>query len=265
MGTSDKIERLAQALAKCWRDGGTIDLPAQREAPATRAEAYAVQDQIAALLREKAVGWKVGAAIEAVQRFEGHDGPIPGRLFASRLYHSPATIPGQRFGTGHKVECEFGFRVTRDLPATGPKQTRQSILEALVFHPAIEVAGSRYNPGTGGRAQRTFDTIADNGGGGAFVFGPAIKDWKGIDFDRLPIEPRIDGGAPIQVYSGEMRRDPAVITAELVNDLAARGVGLKAGDYVSTGSLSLPTPIAAGQHFVARFGDLAVLEVRLSP
>ena len=185
MGTSDKIERLAQALAKCWRDGGTIDLPAQRDAPATRAEAYAVQDQIAALLREKIVGWKVGAAIEAVQRFEGHDGPIPGRLFASRLYHSPATIPGRRFGTGHKVECEFGFRVVCDLPATGPKQTRQSILEALVFHPAIEIAGSRYTPGTGGRPPRTFDTIADNGGGGAFVFGPAIKDWKEIEFDRL--------------------------------------------------------------------------------
>lgn len=261
---SEKIEQLAQALAKCWRDGGTIDLPAGRDAPSTRAEAYAVQDQIARLLREKVVGWKVGAAIAAVQRLEGHDGPIPGRLFASRLYLSPATIPGRRFGTGHKVECEFGFRLTRDLPATGPKQTRASMLDALVFHPAIEIAGSRYNPGTGGRAPRTFDTIADNGGGGAFVFGPAVRDWKGIDFDRMPIEPRIDGGAPIQVYGGELRRDPVIIAAELVNDLAARGVSLKAGDYLSTGSLSLPTPIAAGQHFAARFADLATLEVRLS-
>ncbi len=264
MGTSERIENLAQALAKCWRDGGTIDLPALRDAAATRAEAYAVQDQIAALLREKVVGWKVGAAIAAVQRFEGHDGPIPGRLFASRVYHSPATIPGKRFGIGHKVECEFAFRARRDLPASGPKHTRESILDALVFHPAIEIAGSRYNPGTGGRTPRTFDTIADNGGGGAFVFGPAIKDWKGIDFDRLPIEPRIDDGAPIRVYHGEYRRDPVIIAAELVNDLAARGIGLKAGDYLSTGSLTLPTPIAAGQRFVARFADLAVLEVRLS-
>lgn len=264
MGSGAKIESLARALAACWREGGTIDLPAAAEAPATRAEAYAVQDRLAELLGERVVGWKVGAAIAAVQRLEGHDGPIPGRLFASRLHFSPATLRGRRFATGHKVECEFGFRIARDLPAGGPQQTRASIAGALVFHPAIELAGSRYNPGTGGRPARTFDTIADNGGGGAFVFGPPIADWRRIDFDRLAIEARIDGGAPIRVYEGELRRDPVAIAAELVDDLAARGISLRAGDYLSTGSLTLPTPIVAGQRFVARFADLATLELTLS-
>ena len=129
---------------------------------------------------------------------------------------------------------------------------------------AFELAGSRYNPGTGGRPARTFDTIADNGGGGAFVFGPPIADWRRIDFDRLAIEARIDGGAPIRVYEGELRRDPVAIAAELVDDLAARGISLRAGDYLSTGSLTLPTPIVAGQRFVARFADLATLELTLS-
>ena len=27
-------------------------------------------------------GWKVGATVRAVQVFEGHDGPLPGRIFA---------------------------------------------------------------------------------------------------------------------------------------------------------------------------------------
>ncbi|MGQ0676822.1 MAG: 2-keto-4-pentenoate hydratase, partial [Rhodospirillales bacterium] len=234
-----KLEKLAAALAAAWRDYATIPLPAAADAPASRAEAYAVQDRIAELVGERVVGWKVGAAIAAVQRLEGHDGAIPGRLFASRIFHSPATVPGDRFA-GHRVECEYAFRFTRDLPANRPKFTPQSIVEVMDFHPAIELASSRYAPGTGGRSPRTHDAIADNGSGGAFVFGPAIPNWrKAVDFDKLPIEPRIDGGAPLRVYTGELRRNPVEIAAETVNDLAARGVAFKAGDYLSTGSLSL--------------------------
>ncbi len=257
-----KIERLAVALAEAWRNFTTIALPEAADAPASRAEAYAVQDRLNELLGERVVGWKVGAAIEAVQRLEGHDGPIPGRLFASRLFHAPAAVPGARFA-GHKVECEFGFRLTCDLPVRRPRFTVETIAEALTFHPAIELAGSRYVPGTGSRPPRTHDAIADNGGGGAFVFGPAVREWREIDFDRLPIEPRIDGGAPIRVYQGDLRRNPVTIAAELVNDLAARGVALRMGDYLSTGSLTLPTPIGRGQTFVARFGELAALKVTL--
>jgi len=257
-----KIERLASALAAAWRGVAAIPLPAAADAPASRAEAYAVQDRMAALVDERVVGWKVGAAIEAVQRLEGHDGPIPGRLFASRVFDSPARLPGTRFA-GYKVECEFGFRLTRDLPASRPNLSADAAAAALTFHPAIELAGSRYMPGTGGRAARTHDVIADNGGGGAFVFGPSVPDWRGIDFDRMPIEARIDAGEPIKAYQGEFRRDPLAIAAELLNDLAARGIALRAGDYLSTGSLTVPTPIGRGQAFAARFDGIATLELTL--
>lgn len=259
-----RLEKLAANLAAAWRDYTMIPLPAAADAPASRAEAYAVQDRIAELVGERVVGWKVGAAIAAVQRLEGHDGAIPGRLFASRIFDSPATVRGDRFA-GHKVECEYAFRFTRDLPANRAKFTPDSIAEVMNFHPAIELAGGRYLPGTGGRQPRTHDAVADNGSGGAFVFGPAIPNWrKAVDFDNLPIDPRIDGGAPLQMYTGELRRNPLEIAAETVNDLAARGVAFKAGDYLSTGSLSLPTPVSRGQSFVAKFGDLATLGVKLT-
>lgn len=257
-----KIERLAAALAEAWRTDSTIDLPSEAEAPASRAEAFAVQDRMAELLDERVVGWKVGATVPAVQRLEGHDGPIPGRLFAPRVFDSPATVSATRF-RGHKVECEFAFRLSRDLPVRGRPYTPEEIADGLVFHPAVELAGSRYRPGTGGRKPRTHDAIADNGAGGGFVFGPAIPDWRPLSFGAMPIVATIDGGAPIEVYTGDYRRDPVVIVAETANDLAARGIGLSAGDYVSTGSLTMPTPIARGQTLVARFGDLATVRVTL--
>jgi len=255
-----KLELLAAALAKAWGDGTRISLPIAAEAPSSRAEAYAVQDRMAELIGDPMVGWKVGAAVEAVQRLEGHDGPIPGRLFAPRVFGNPATVPGAIFG-GYKVECEFAFSFTEDLPVRDRAYRPQEIADLLLFHLAIELAGSRYAPDTGGRPPGTLDTVADNGSGGGFLFGFAIRDWRDIPFLTLQLEARIDDGEAIQVYTGEYRRDPLEVTAETVNDLCARGIGLMAGDYLSTGSLTMPTAIGRGQTLLARFADLGQLSL----
>ena len=128
---------------------------------------------MAELIGGTVAGWKVGATVRAVQVFEGHDGPLPGRIFADRLFDSPAKIPASLF-KGVKVECEFAFRLTRDLPAGNGPVTRDQIAGSLTFHPAFELAGSRFAPGTGNRAATTFDGVADNGSGGAAVLGAAV-------------------------------------------------------------------------------------------
>ncbi len=257
-----KLERLAAGLAGAWSDGTLIPLPIASEAPSSRAEAYAVQDRMAELIGDRVAGWKVGATVEAVQRLEGHDGPIPGRLFASRVFDNPATVPGTIFG-GYKVECEFAFSFTEDLPVRDRPYRPPQIAELLLFNLAIELAGTRYAPDTGGRRPTTLDAVADNGSGGGFLFGPAIRDWRDIPFGTLPLEVRIGDGEAIEVYTGDYRRDPLDVAAETVNDLCARGIGLMAGDYLSTGSLTMPTPIGRGQTVVARFADLGTLSLTL--
>lgn len=257
-----KLEQLAQSLAKAWRTCGTIPLPPVDAAPSSRVEAFAVQDRMAELLSERIVGWKVGAAARAVQILEGHDGPITGRLLASRVYSSPAQVSTAMF-EGYKIECELGFRFRQAVPARARAYTRAELEPLLVFHPGLELAGTRYAAGTGGRKFTTHDAIADNGTGGAYVVAEGVEKWQGIDFKQLPIDARIDGGAPIHTYSGEFRRDPVDILVETVNGLSERGIGLAAGDLLSTGSLTLPTPLHAGQTYVARFGDLQTLTVSM--
>jgi 2-keto-4-pentenoate hydratase len=258
-----KFEQLARALAQAWRSGGTIPLPPAGEGPATRADAYAIQDRMAELIGGEVAGWKVGATVRAVQVFEGHDGPLPGRIFADRLFDSPARIPARLF-RGVKVECEFAFRLTRELPQGDGQVTRDQIAEAITFHPAFELAGSRYAPGTGNRAATTFDGVADNGSGGAAVLGPAVADWQKLPFETMEIDARIDDSPPIQIYTGAYRRDPAVITAETFSDLRARGVSLPVGTCVLTGSLSLPTPVRQGQTVTATFSGLPALTMTLT-
>ena len=259
---SDKIERLAKNLADAWVNNGTIPLPAAADAPSSREEAYQIQNRMAEIVGTPVVGWKVGATVIAVQQFEGHDGPIPGRILEDRLFQSGAEVPAKLIH-GNKLEAEFAFRLTRDF---GPKDapfTKQSIADSMEFVPALELAGGRYAPGTGNRGLRTFDAVADNGFSGAVVVGQDIKDWQKIDFDAMEIDLRIDDSPAIQVYSGQYRRDPAVVMAETLTDLANRGISLKAGDVVLTGSLTIPTPLRQGQSVTAKFGDLATLTVKM--
>jgi 2-keto-4-pentenoate hydratase len=79
----------------------------------------------------------------------------------------------------------------------------------------------------------------------------------------MPIDARIDGGEPIHTNTGEFRRNPVDILVETVNGLSARGIGLAAGDLITTGTLTLPTALHRGQSYVARFGDLMTLSVTM--
>lgn len=255
-------ESLARSLAEAWRTGKPIPLPSADETPVSRADAYAVQDRMAELIGDHCVGWKVVAAVRKVQLLEGLDGPMFGRLMASRVFPSPAQIPAALFD-GYKIESEFAFRLREGVQARERGWTSDEIAPRLVLHPGLEVAGSRFGLHAGSRKPSPYESIADNGGGGAYVVGEPVTDWQSIDFNRLPVEARIDGGTPIHINTGEFRRDPLDILVETVNILSERGIGLAAGDLITTGTLTLPTALHRGQSYVARFGDLMTLSVTL--
>ena len=53
-------------------------------------------------------------------------------------------------------------------------------------------------------------------------------------------------------------------TAWLANRLAEKGRALKAGDYVTTGSVTPPVPVQAGQKVFADFGPLGNVTFRIA-
>ena len=254
------LENLAQTLATAWHEGATVAIPAADAAPRSRAEAFAIQDRMAEILGDRCVGWKVAAAVPAFLLMTGYDGPYVGRLFASRHHTSPVRLPAAMFAR-YKIECEFAFRFKAGVPARREPYMRSELEPVLVFHPGLEITGSRYDAVPGSRKLTVYDIIADNGAGGAYVEGAGIDDWGGIDFAALPIDARIDEGDSIREFTGEYRRDPMDILVETVNELSGRGIDTSRGDLLTTGALTLPTLMSAGQTFVARFGDLATLRV----
>jgi 2-keto-4-pentenoate hydratase len=258
-----QFESLAHSLAQAWKEGRTIPLPPTDAAPQSREDAFKVQDRMAEIIDDRCVGWKVGAAVKAVQVMEGHDGPIVGRLLASRLFTTPSQVQGALF-SGCTVESEFAFRFTTDLAARARPYTREEIDPLLVFHPGLELAGPRWSNAPGQRKGTTFDAIADNGVAAAYIVGDGVQDWKHLNLAAFPVVARMDGGDPIQTYSGEFRPDPADIVLETVNGLSKRGIGMRSGDLITTGSATLPTPMFAGQTYVSRFGELMTLSLSMS-
>lgn len=255
-------EALAQALAGAWRSGGAVALPEAGRAPADMRQAIAVQDRLAELIGGRVAGWKVGAATRAVQLLEGHPRPVLGRIFADRCHPSPARLAAGMY-PGARIECEFAFRVVSALPSMAPRDGA-AIADAVTLHPAIEIAGSRYAPGTGQRAASTYDGIADNGSGAGAVIGPAVPGWRDLQLETMAIDARIDDSPTIQAYSGAYRCDPLETLVQMMALLQERGLHLAVGDVVLTGSLTLPTPIRAGQTATARFGELAPVSVTLA-
>lgn len=258
------FEALAQALAQAWLTRTTVPLPTAENSPQSREQAFEIQEQIERLLGEQIVGWKVGASTRAVQVLEGHDGPVVGWLMQSRIYESPAKVIASMY-EGYKIECEFAFRFLQDVAPRDIPYTRAEIDPLIVLHPGLEISGSRWVVQPDDRKVTTYDSIADSGTGAGYITSNDIVDWRELDLEHMAIDARIDGGDAIHMYTGDYRCDPADIVLETVNGLSARGRGVAKGDLISTGSLTLPTPLFAGQTYVGKFGDLATLSVTMNP
>ena len=193
------------------------------------------------------VGWKVGAATPAILEERSLDAPIPGPLYATRVHRSPAQVPASVYGDTN-LEAEFAFRVLETLSPRSDPYGLEELAGAVVAHAAFDLTQSRFRD-----APDELLEIADSGNSGGAIIGEELPHWRGKDLTLASIELRIDGGRQVQVYFGHRRRDPLDVLAWLVNSLRCRRVGLQAGSYVLTGSITEPRRLAPGNRAVARF------------
>ena len=137
-------ELASELLVRCWREGRVIDALPSPLRPTSRAEGYAIQAEIEALSANPLFGWKIAATSIAGQKHIGVDGPLAGRLLAERVHGDGAAI---KLGANRMraAECEFAFRMGRDLPPRERPYERDEVLDAVAdLHLAIEIPDSRY-------------------------------------------------------------------------------------------------------------------------
>ena len=250
----------AALLWRHWQEGRRLDaLPAPLR-PASRAEGYAIQSRLEGRDGRPLFGWKIAATSRAGQRHIGVDGPLAGRILASRVFADGAEVP---LGANAMLvaEPEFVFRLARDLPPRPQPYTEAEVMAAVgALHLGIELPDSRFADfARAGGPQ----LIADNACAHQFVLGPeAPAEWRGLDLAAHPVAARVGERYGREGVGANVLGDPRIALAWLANELAAHGPGLAAGQYVTTGTCMVPLEIRAGDAVRADFGRLGSVAVR---
>ena len=88
------MNKLGTELANAWMKKTLVDLNefSKNEIPKNRDEAYKALNIFYKELNKKTVGWKIGAVAKEVQKEEGFDGPVPGKIFEESILKSNCKI-----------------------------------------------------------------------------------------------------------------------------------------------------------------------------
>jgi 2-keto-4-pentenoate hydratase len=198
------------------------DLPVELQ-PVSLEEAYFVQDRLALVYGEVG-GWKVGApTADATPMFA----PMPLAWIAP----SGSVLRAHRF---RGLEAEIAFLMGRDLPPRQTAYSRDEVVAAIAScHPAIEVLES----GLVDPLKATkLSMIADLQMHGGFVYGNAFPDWQSVDFAKEKVALAVDGVVRVERTGSNTSGDLMRLLPWLANTGAARTGGLRAGQWVTTGS-----------------------------
>jgi 2-keto-4-pentenoate hydratase len=257
-----KISACSTFLLDLWRkQQRCADLP-QHLAPASKAEAYAVQAVMETQSAHPLSGWKIAATSIAGQKHIGVEGPLAGRYIAERCLAAGDTVP---FGNNHMkvAEVEFAFRMGASLAPRTTTYAEAEVFDAVAsLHPAIEVPDSRYDhfERVGAAA-----LIADNACADWLVVGEAAPEaWRSLDLTTFTPVGRVKGKLDVRGSGSNVLGSPRTAMTWLVNELSSIGVKLEAGQIVTTGTCVVPMVIAAGDHVQGDFGALGTVTANIA-
>ena len=242
---------LARLLARLRREGRQQSGLDSRLVPPDNATAYRVAAMVEEELGRQVVGWKIAAMKEGLQRQLRTDQPIYGRVFAP-VMESPVSVEHAKL-CSPIPEVEYQARLGADLPPRQKPYTLAEVTEAVAsLHTGIELAECRFVHDAAFPPLPAI--LADGAGAGTIVCGAAIADWKARDIAGQEVLLTCNGTPRRKGSAGEALDHPMVPLTWLANELSRTGIGMKAGQTVSTGTLTGMLRPKPGETYVADFG-----------
>jgi 2-keto-4-pentenoate hydratase len=167
-----------------------------------------------------------------MQKFCGIDHPIAGVVLASRVRSSDAHVARSEFGR-LGLEFEIAVRIKSDVPVTGGPCTAAMIAPHIDgVCAAIEIVDDRSADYTN---LDMLALVADNSWNAGIVLSEFAQQWP--DLEAVRGRATKDGAAIGEGFGRDILGHPFNSAAWLATHLASRGVGLKAGQVVMTGSV----------------------------
>lgn len=249
---------LARLLATLRREGRQQSGLDPRLVPSDKATAYRVARMVEEELGWQVAGWKIAAMKEGLQRQLRTDSPIYGRVFAPLIVPSPASLEHAR-QCSPIPEVEYQARLGADLPPRVKPYTLEEVTEAVVsLHPGIELAECRFVHDAAFPPLPAI--LADGAGSGTIACGAAIPDWRTRDIAGQEVRLTCNGVLRRTGTAAEALDHPMVPLTWLANELSCTGIGMKAGQFVSTGTLTGMLRPKRGETYVADFGPFGTVE-----
>lgn len=249
--------RTARFLLDHWQAGTRADAIPEGFRPQSREAAYAAAEAIGKLSGDTVAGWKIAATSVAGQKHINVEGPLAGRIYASKL-----VAPGSRVaisGNNMKVaEAEFAFSFATDLPPRGRDYTRDEVVAAADhLRLSLEVPDSRFEDFTKVGADQL---IADTACACWLALGENVTaDWRGMDLAGHAVTASRNGAEARRGRGSNVLGDPLVALTWLVNEAARYCGGVKAGQFVTTGTCVPPVAIQPEDRVEMDFGILGTI------
>jgi len=235
------VEQAAQIIADNLLAHARLDFLPEDIRPQDLDDAYTVQERLNEILTERGcgrrVGYKIGCTTPVMQEYMNIHEPSFGEVLAPTMHRNAATFRHADYAEPG-VEAEIAAQLGADLPAAGAPYDRDSVADAVdACMASVELVDARYFD------FRQLDTptmVADNFFNAACVLADPVREWRGIDLAAVAGR-LVANGEELGTGTGSLiMGHPLEALAWLANRLAERGRELKAGEFVTLGSV-VPT------------------------
>lgn len=259
MDTGDVLAA-AEFLHELRRTGRVVDdLPAALR-PVSLDDAYRIQTALIDRMLpagSRRVGYKVACTSRVAQDALHVDRPLFGRLLAHSVHGDGAVL--RSGGFVHRViESEFAFRIGRDVPVRPDGHTVDSVAACIgAVIPSIEVVDYRYETWTVGALQ----VAADNAIHGCWVGGTPVTEWRDLDLAAATVEVTRNGEPVTRGSGAAVLGHPLEVMRFLADELPRFGLGLHAGDLVTTGVTTEVFEAEPGDVIEATFDGVGRVQV----
>ncbi|HVY04877.1 MAG TPA: fumarylacetoacetate hydrolase family protein [Burkholderiales bacterium] len=241
------------------------DLP-EAIRPRNEGEGYALQRSLNDLLTAAGMGpqagHKIGCTTPVMQKFLGIPNPCAGVVFERTVLRNSATVPRSGF-VRLGVECEIAVELARDLTPAGAPVDRESAAASVgAVMASMELVDERYaNFRTLGVPTLIADDFFDSG----CVLGDPVRDWRGLELDKLTGVAYLNGAEAGRGAGSLIMGHPLEALAWLANTRHRHGFGpLKAGEFVTLGSIVETKWLNAGDRIRVEIAELGELTLDVS-
>jgi 2-keto-4-pentenoate hydratase len=248
---SERVRQAAEYLARLRRPGPRPRSLPPELSPRSAPEAYAVQRELLRTLDMRPGGWKIAMGSPE----QGTSAPV----LLEDIHSSPARqrcLLGDTLGI--EPEVAFALRYDLPVPAVGGGYRREELIDAIdAAYAAIEVIVSRFRSHDGAEP---LDRLADNISNGGLVLSAPCRDWQRLDLRTIALRLTREAadGTRIEHASdgGHSLGDPLDALLWLANDRSRGDAGLRAGEFITTGSYAGLCHAAPGTRVTAQFAGL---------